>query len=126
MPGLDIADGFGDIAERERAVDDRLELSFIDQVRQKLQVLTPSLHVEGEERLTHERREGCRLDDPIDGSDPATVGVAAAQDQAAPGGERRSTGGRRVHPAELEDEIVLWATLREIFLGIVDDVVRSE
>src|SRR5688572_8765685 len=125
---LEIAHGLPDFSEGIGPVDHRHDLDFLHEPPEYREVLAAVMRDEHDEVLVHEPGDYERPDGRHECTEPGIrVGAAAAdQDELAVG---------RQHAAYLEhaavgdivhDDVVLPATLREVFPGVVDDVIRAE
>src|SRR5215216_3090309 len=126
VAGLQVADGLGRLAQLVGPVDHRRDLARLDEPPQEPQVVPALLGLEQGEALAHQREQDQRLDQAVQGADPAAVGLAAARDQHPPGGEGPPAVPRRAGTGQLEQQVVPLAAAGGVLPGVVDDVVGAD
>ena len=109
-----ISDGFGDLPQRVRSVDDRCELPGLEEPLQDGHLVLLARHREVREvrgrQLAHERRERHQFEEARDASEPAAGPLPEAivsYEYVFPiGGEDASTIRKRMVAGDVEDQVV--------------------
>ena len=122
----DVVERLGGLAQRKAAVEHRRDLAGFDQLREVEQAFMAHLHEEVAEGLAPELEQHLALDDPTATGHPRLVEAAAVRHQHPGRREGTAQVGQRVVRHVVEDEVVLLAALGEVFLRVVDDVVRAD
>src|SRR5712691_13176679 len=85
-PVSEVPDGLGDLAQRERPVDDGRDLPGLEELAQCLQIFLALGRDPGAQLLTHERREQARPELAIDASKPLSASFSPDDHERARGG----------------------------------------
>src|SRR2546425_3344514 len=118
-PVSEVPDGLGDLAQRERSVDDGRDRAGLEELVQRLQVLLALGRDPRAQLLTHERREQVRPELAIDASEPAS-GPFSSDDHERPlGGEGAPEVRQLTVPRDVEDDVVAVVTVGEVLAGVV-------
>src|SRR5215211_3670009 len=121
-----ITDGFGDLTQRVRPIDDRCDLPRFDELLEDDQILVVLLVDERAKLLAHERGQHERPELAICASEPPSSPFASNDDEGPPGGEGAPQVCQRRVPADVEDQVVALIALGEILARVVDDVIGAD
>lgn len=84
----EVPDGLGDLAQRERSVDDGRDLAGLEALAQLFQVLRALLRDPGAQLLTDERGEQLRAKLAVDAAERLSTALSADDHQRPLAGER--------------------------------------
>src|SRR4051794_30640653 len=125
-PVEQVADSRSDLAERIGAVDGRCELARVDELSERDQVLGVLRGHECAELLADERGEQERADLTVDAAEPASIGLAADDDEPPPASEGAPEVWEPTVAADVENDVVAVLAGCEVVGGVVDEVIGAE
>ena len=125
VPFFHVADRGRGLAQRITPIDDGRHLAGLHEPGQESQVLLFQVREKPEELLAHEWRQHERLDQTIHGPDPVTL-RSSNDDHGASGSQNPPQRKQRVIADIVQDQVITLAALGEIFLRVVNDVIRPD
>src|SRR5919197_883636 len=121
----EVADGLGNLGERERPVDDGRDRAGFEQLPQLVQILRALLRDERAKLLPDEGRERGRSELTAD-AEPVACVLCADDDERAARRKRTPQVGERAVARDVKDYVVRVAAVYKVLAGVVDHMIGTD